>query len=318
MPSSSQLARSKSIQQRTGHTFHLATRLLPERVRYPTYVLYAFFRIADDVVDTTEAVDPAAQRSELEHIRDQALGRTEADEPVLEALYELKQEYGIPDEEVDRFVDAMIEDIDHEPYRDFAGVEEYMRGSAVAVGNMMLAIMDVDDQEEARPHAAALAEAFQLTNFLRDVREDIQKYDRVYLPGETRERFGVSVEQLARGEADEDFQRVMQIEMARTEDLYNEGVAGIQYLPTDCQFGVLLAAVLYAEHHRIIRKHDYDVLSNRPTIPTWRKLYLVGKTRLYWTLQDDPEGVFNRVGAIDQSPGLPVDRLITESGTETH
>lgn len=315
MPSSSQLARSKAIQQQTGRTFYLATRLLPRRIREATYVLYAFFRIADDIVDTTEAVDPADQRAELEAIRAQALGTAEAEDPVLEAFRELKVEYDIPDEEVDRFIDAMIEDIDHNPYEDYEGVESYMRGSAVAVANMMLSIMDVDEPEMARPHAGALAEAFQLTNFLRDVDEDIHDYHRVYLPAETREPFGVSIDHLLSGEVDDGFRRVMQIELARTEELYHEGVAGIQHLPEDCQFGVLVSAVLYVEHHSVIEEQGYDVLSTRPSIPTLRKLALIAKTYVYWRLQKDPETVFRRVASIDAPAEIPIQPAV--AGSET-
>lgn len=299
MPTRSQLARSKDIQQRTGRTFHLATRFLPRRIRHATYVVYAFFRIADDVVDTTADRDPADQRADLESIRAQALGRVEAEDPVLEAFHELMVEYDIPEEEVDLFIDAMIADIDHEPYADYDGVEAYMRGSSVAVANMMMEIMEVDDPELARPHAAALAEAFQLTNFLRDVEEDIRNYRRVYLPAETRDQFGVTIDQLMERVADDNFKRVMQLELARAEDRYYEGVAGIQYLPEDCQFAVLVSALLYAEHHRVIREQGYDVLTTRPSISTWRKLSLVVKTWGYWTIQTDPESVFRKISSLD-------------------
>jgi len=81
-----QIARSKSIQQQTGKTFHLATRLLPERVREATYVLYAFFRVADEVVDDADGVAPDEQRAELEAIRAAALGERATDDPVLAAF----------------------------------------------------------------------------------------------------------------------------------------------------------------------------------------------------------------------------------------
>ncbi|MFC6726409.1 squalene/phytoene synthase family protein, partial [Halobium palmae] len=78
MVSHRQLRRSKSIQQRTGKTFHLATRFLPKRVRHPTYVLYAFFRLADEVVDDPDGdLTPAQQRARLRAFRERALGRTE-------------------------------------------------------------------------------------------------------------------------------------------------------------------------------------------------------------------------------------------------
>jgi len=169
-----------------------------------------------------------------------------------------------------------------------------MRGSAVAVGYMMMDVMEVEKYETAAPHAAALAEAFQLSNFLRDVAEDVHEYDRVYLPGETREAHGVTVDQLRAGEVTAGFREAMREELAYTERKYREGVAGIEYLPEDCQFAVLVAAVLYADHHRLIRRQDCDVLTETPSLSTTRKLWLVAKTRALWALSGNPETVFYR------------------------
>ncbi|WP_336036576.1 phytoene/squalene synthase family protein [Halobacterium yunchengense] len=306
MVDSTQISTSKAIQQRTGKTFHLATRLLPERVRHATYVLYAFFRVADDVVDTTADRDPDEQRAELEAVRRAALGEAPADvdaldadeQEVLAAFHELAGRYGIDDEDVDTFVDAMLADLDTQHYDAYAELEAYMRGSAVAVGNMMMDVMTVEDREAAAPHAAALAEAFQLTNFLRDVREDVDDYGRVYLPGETRREHGVTVDQLRRHEVTPGFRDAVRTELARTEARYREGVAGIKYLPEDCQFAVLVSAVLYADHHREIRARGCDTLTATPSLSTPRKLWLVAKTRLYWAYYGDPEHVFYRVSCV--------------------
>ncbi|NIC00120.1 phytoene/squalene synthase family protein [Halobacterium sp. R2-5] len=308
MVDSTQISTSKAIQQRTGKTFHLATRLLPERVRHSTYVLYAFFRVADDVVDTTEDRDPDAQRAELEAIRDAALGEDaetgrldRETEQVLAAFRELADRHDVPEEDVNTFVDAMLTDLEETRYDTHEDLESYMRGSAVAVGNMMVAVMGVEEAETAAPHAAALAEAFQLSNFLRDVGEDVEDYDRVYLPGETRREHGVTVDQLRRGEVTAGFREAMRTEMARTETKYREGVAGIKYLPEDCQFAVLLSAVLYADHHREIRARNYDVLTETPSLSTSRKLWLLAKTRALWSFYRDPEYVFYRASCISSS-----------------
>ena len=102
-----QVARSKRIQRRTGKTFHVATRLLPKRIRHATYVLYGFFRIADEVVDAEDTDPPAEQRAELDRLRRAALGEQETDDPVLEAFAEVKAEHGIADGDIPSFVDAM-------------------------------------------------------------------------------------------------------------------------------------------------------------------------------------------------------------------
>ncbi|QFU81396.1 phytoene/squalene synthase family protein [Natronorubrum aibiense] len=297
--------KGKAIQKETGKTFYLATKFLPKRVRHATHVLYAFFRIADEVVDDAAGVPPAQQRAELEALRAQALGETDPDGPVLAAFNELRREYDISDAEIETFIDAMQSDIETDRYETYADLESYMRGSAAAVGVMMTAIMDPDDRETALPHAIKLGEAFQMTNFLRDVREDIVDRDRIYLPQKTLRTHDVSPEQIERLEYSESFGRAMAAELKRTEDLYREGVAGIRYLPEDCQLPVLLAAVLYAEHHTVIRAQNYDVLSQEPSLSTARKLWCLVKTRWHWHWNRDPEAVFQRVSAV---PALETDR----------
>jgi len=288
----------KAIHRETGQTFYYATRLLPERIREQTYVLYGFFRIADEIVDGDHTHNAETQVAELEALRDAALGRAEADDPVVAAFAEIRREEGIPDEEVDAFIDAMLADVESSRYETFEALREYMRGSAAAVGNMMAAIMDLDEPDRARPHAMALGEAFQLTNFIRDVDEDITDLDRVYLPMETLREHGVTVEQLRRGECTPGLRRAVQFELSRAERLYREGVRGVEYLPQDCQFGVLLAAVLYAEHHRLIRAQNFDVLTSRPTLTRRRKLLLIARTYWHWRRLRDPVAVFRRVSAV--------------------
>jgi len=304
MVSDDRVARSKAIQRRTGRTFHLATRVLPERVRHPTYVLYGFFRVADEVVDDPEAeTEPEQQRETLKRLREAALGRREADDEVVAAFSKVRERTGIAEADVNAFVDAMLTDVDTDRYETYDELETYMDGSAAAVGRMMTSVMDPDEPAEALPHATALGEAFQMSNFLRDVREDVVDRDRVYLPVETLSEYDVPVEQVHDLEFSESFVDVMRHEIQRTEGLYQEGVAGIETLPEDCQFAVTLSAVLYADHHRLIRERGYDVLSETPELSRSRKLSLFARTALNWAVLRDPEAVFYRVSAVPASAG---------------
>ncbi|WP_135663644.1 phytoene/squalene synthase family protein [Halorhabdus rudnickae] len=303
---------SKSIHRRAGTTFYVATRVLPERVREATYVLYAFFRIADEVVDRPDPPPVDRQRAKLEAIRSAAKGEnfdetvlSAEDRAVLEGFRSLSRTESFDPAEIDIFVDAMAQDIERTRYETHEELVEYMRGSAAAVGNMMLTVMDPDERERAEPHATSLAEAFQLTNFIRDVREDIRDYDRVYLPTETLDRFGITEDTLRRGETTEDVAAAIRTELQRTEALYRHGVAGIRYLPTDCQFAVLLSAVLYAEHHRRIRAVEYDVLEADTSLSMARRLWLVPKTYYHWRRTRDPEAAFYAASAITEGEAEP-------------
>lgn len=294
-----QLERSKAIQRRTGRTFHFATRLLPKRIRHATYVLYAFFRLADDVVDDPNPPPPDVQRQSLDQLRQEALGRQEASDPVLDAFQDLREQYDIPDREIEEFIAAMQEDVTAQRYETYEDLENYLRGSSVAVAYMMVAIMRPEDAKKARPHAKALGESFQLTNFLRDVREDVLEYERIYLPRSTLERHGVTDEQIEHLEFTDGFAAAMQTELERTEALYRQGIDGIVYLPDGCQFAVLLAAVLYADHHRLIREQGYDVLSNRPTLSLVRRVELLVLTGWHWRQTGDPQSAFETVSALE-------------------
>jgi phytoene synthase len=310
MVDATQITQSKAIQQRTGTTFHVATRLLPRRVRHATYVLYAFFRIADEIVDDPDRSSPEQQRAELEQLREAALGHRESNRPVVAAFAALHREYGIAAADVNAFIDAMESDITKERYDTYADLEAYMDGSAAAVGRMMTVVMGPDDPDQALPHATALGEAFQLTNFLRDVREDSRQYDRIYLPQTTLATHDVSNEQIESLRMDDRFAAVMQTELSRAESLYETGVAGIKYLPQDCQFAVLLAAVLYADYHRLIRENGYDVLTATPQLSRRRTAWLVVKTGWHWLRTDDPSIVFTAMSTPSRSIGYRLGRRL--------
>ena len=296
MVSREQIQQSKAVQRTTGRTFHVATRFLPERVRDATYVLYAFFRLTDEIVDDENPGPPAAQRRALERVREAALGERETDEPVLAAFADLRERHDIPREEVDAFVDSMLMDVeDTVRYRDHDELSAYLRGSSVAVAYMMLDVMEPEQKAVARPHAASLGEAFQLTNFLRDVREDTVDYDRVYLPATTLADYGASHEAVAGLSFTPAVGRAVAAELRRTERLYHHGVDGIRYLPAGCQFPVLAAAVMYADQHRLIRDRNCDVVSERPTLTLRRRLSLVARAWLRWRFTDDPLDVFYAV-----------------------
>ena len=307
MVTNDQLEASKTIQRQTGLTFHIATRLLPQRVRHATYVLYAFFRLADDVVDDPDPAPPERQQRELERIRKGANGETTPSSPVLKAFNDIREQYGISEQEIAVFIDAMEQDIGNGStctpsveFTDATEMEHYLRGSAVAVGYMMLAVMEPSSPHTARPHAKALGEAFQLTNFLRDVREDIDEYQRVYLPQSTLDRAEASIEDIAAYRPTPAFRQAMRLELERAEEKYRTGVAGIQYLPKDCQFPVLMAAVFYAEYHRLIRARHYDVLTDPPSLNAAQYAVLLVKTWLHWKRTHDPEQTFYHVAPVEQ------------------
>jgi phytoene synthase len=133
---------------------------------------------------------------------------------------------------------------------------------------------------------------------------------------ETLEANGVTVEQLRRGECTPGLRRAVRTELLRAEELYRTGVAGIEHLPRDCQFPVVLASTLYAEHHRLVRDREYDVLSEPPSLSTPRKLAVVAKTWWNWRRFEDPVTVFRRVSSVPDAESVPTDDRVRAPSPE--
>jgi phytoene synthase len=152
----------------------------------------------------------------------------------------------------------------YETWQDLCG---YMEGSAAVIGEMMLPVLQPRDPAAAREPARALGLAFQLTNFLRDIDEDLDR-GRVYLPQEDLRRFGVD---LARRQASAEFRALMAYEIERNRALYGLADTGIGMLPPRSARCVGNARVLYSRILDRIEQANYDVFSGRLRVPTWRK-----------------------------------------------
>ena len=179
-----------------GKTYYLATLLLPPHKRPHVHALYGFARYADEFVDSLSAPDP----EELLRWGGQFLvdlERGHSDDEIGRALIHTARTFDIPHAHFRDFLASMRMDITVTGYATYADLEHYMYGSAAVIGLEMVPILG-PLTDEAYPRARALGEAFQLSNFIRDVGEDLRR-GRVYLPQEDLDRYGVTRADLARG-----------------------------------------------------------------------------------------------------------------------
>jgi phytoene synthase len=159
----------------------------------------------------------------------------------------------------------------YETYDDLRG---YMDGSAAVIGEMMLPILEPVGPA-ALPPARALGDAFQLTNFLRDIAEDLDR-GRTYVPQEDIRRFGAE-EAFASRTPTPAFVELMRFEIARNRALYRAATAGFDLLPPSSARCVRAAHRLYGRILDVIEGNGYDVFSRRATVPTWQKATTVGR-----------------------------------------
>ncbi|MFI2283567.1 phytoene/squalene synthase family protein [Nocardia beijingensis] len=258
-----------------GKTFFLATRLLAPDQRPAVHALYGFARRADDILDEFDPSRDVAERSlQLEalagHFRDRA---ADAD-AVLPAVLDTADRYRIPAVLFDAFLASMRMDLTVTDYPDRAALDVYVYGSAEVIGLQLLPILGAARAEEAAPYAAALGKAFQLTNFLRDIGEDLLR-DRVYLPADELAAFDVDRDLLrwcaARRRTEPRVRRALAAQIARTRDIYRFADAGIALLHRRSRPCVTTATTLYSEILDRIEASDYAVFDHRATVPNRRR-----------------------------------------------
>ncbi|MFD6951521.1 phytoene synthase [Nocardiopsis sp. TSRI0078] len=275
--------RCRTLHARHGRTYYTATRVLPPERRPGVHALYGFARWVDDIVDEPPpGTTPEKQAARLDGI-DADLARVLAggrardagNAPVLSALAHTVDRYGLPHAYFTAFMASMRMDLDVTGYRDLDHLREYMYGSAAVIGLQVLPVLGtVVPREEAAPHAAALGEAFQLTNFLRDVAEDLRR-GRVYLPRDVLAAHGVDRELLEQCErAREPHPRVRDALadlVEANQGFYRRAEPGIAMLSPVARPCVATAFRLYRAILDEVRAADYDVWSIRHRVSDTRK-----------------------------------------------
>jgi phytoene synthase len=263
----------RQFNKRHGTTYYWSTLVLPKAKRPHVFALYGFCRYADDIVDDLGPVPVAERAAALASFGERFfadLARGESDDPVLKAVVNTVRELRIDPECFRRFLRSMTMDLTVERYETWDNLLEYMDGSAAVIGEMMLPVLE-PTASAAIAHARDLGNAFQLTNFLRDINEDLDR-GRVYIPQEDVRRFGVD---LAARRCTPEFVQLMQFEIARCRELYASADIGLSMLPKQSARSIGAARVLYGRILDKIEARHYDVFSGRASVSTWEKAAMV-------------------------------------------
>ncbi len=262
----------RKLQALHGKSYYFATRFFPEDIRMATYALYGFLRVPDEMVDNPSLVGVTDVKEALTIWKNswkQAYETRESDHDVLLAAADTFHRFSIPYEYSEAFLDAMIQDTWKERYATYAELERYMYGSAAVVGLMMSHVIGFEPG--ALPHAEKLGYAMQLTNFLRDIREDLETRGRIYLPQDELARYEVTESELRAGKVTPKFVSFMKLQIAQADRLYDEANTGIRLLHVRGRFPVRAASDLYREILRRIEAQGYDVFTKRAAVSTFEK-----------------------------------------------
>jgi phytoene synthase len=259
------------MQWRHDPTFYWATHRLPSEVRPAVYALYGFLRGADQLVDgPRRAATPAARRRALDAWQaelERGLERGFSEHPVIAAVVDAGIRYELPMSELSVYMDSMRVDCGPVRLGTREDLERYMRGSAGAVGLLMAPLLGTPPS--LHPAMARLGVAFQLTNFIRDVREDYE-LDRVYLPAEDRARFGVSERDIAQGRVTPGFRSLLAREVGRARELFAATANLPDAMSPGVRPGMRLARTMYAGVLDRVEAIGFDVLRGSAALPPWR------------------------------------------------
>jgi 15-cis-phytoene synthase len=259
---------------KSGSSFYYSFLFLPEAQRQAITALYAFCREVDDVVD--ECKDPDVARAKLTWWRDE-IRTTFSDSgkpnhPVCKALADVIKQFNLHQEYFLEIIDGMEMDLDQKRYATFSDLSLYCYRVASVVGLLAAEIFGYQNRQTLK-YAHNLGIAFQLTNILRDIKEDASR-GRIYLPGEELEKYGVTEQDFLNHQCGEQVRKLLDFQAQRALDYYHRA---FELLPEEDRFsqrtGIIMATI-YMKILEIIKADSCKVLNDRVSISPLQKLWL--------------------------------------------
>jgi len=274
----------REITRRHAKTFYLATRFLPREKQRSIFAIYGICRYLDDLVDEAEdllvmkKISIEDVQKNLDIFRENLLSAYagfDRSDPVLTAFSDVLRKYSISIRLPFELMEGVMIDLQKSRYKNFDELYRYSYKVASVVGLMTSEVFGYSN-EAALQHAVDLGIAMQLTNILRDIGEDLGK-NRIYLPQDELELFGISEQQLFEAHIDKNFIQFMRFQIVRAQRYYQSADKGIPMLSYDSRMPVYLARENYSKILNKIEHNNYQVFSDRAHLNTTEKLYIVPK-----------------------------------------
>jgi phytoene synthase len=279
IPLDRSFAHCRAVAKKRARNFYYSFILLPPEKKNAMCAMYAFMRYCDDLSD-----EPGATRSAIDRWRDaltEALAGRPGNNPTWPAFLDSVQRYSIPHEYFYEMIEGVASDLRPRTIETFDDLYRYCYRVASVVGLTTIHIFGFTSPE-ALPLAEKCGIAFQLTNILRDVREDAG-LGRVYLPAEDLVRFGVSVDDLRNARRTEQFGRLMEFETERARRYYRESAPLLDLIQPKSRPSLWALIAIYSRLLDHLAESHYDVLMRRISLSSLEKTWIVLRAALGWT-----------------------------------
>ena len=261
----------RRVARRRAKNFYYSFLLLSAQQRRAMCAIYAFMRYCDDLSD-----EPGASRAAIERWRaelEDALAGRFSGHPVWPAFHHTVRRFQIPHEYFSQMIEGVASDLEPRSFETFDQLYHYCYQVASVVGLTIVHIFGFDTPR-ALPLAEKCGVAFQLTNILRDIREDAER-DRIYLPAEDLCKFGVSAEDLRAGRRTEAFVRLMAFEGARARAYYDESRPLLDLIHPRSRRSLWALITIYSRLLECIESTNYDVFARRVRLSAFQKSWIV-------------------------------------------
>ena len=267
---------AKAITKKYAATFYLASHLLPREKKLASYAIYAICRISDEAVDNKNGAKRQEGLNRIKNDIEAAYGDAALGSGLLAAFRDSAKKYNIPKKHFEELLSGMEMDLKKTRYENFEELRGYSYKVAGVVGLVMLKVFGCRGPQ-AEEYAVDLGIALQLTNILRDIKEDYGR-KRIYLPRDEMLKYGVSEADIARGNVSENFKAFMKFQIARARQYYLGSDKGIRLI--DNRSSRLVASGMKRMYSGIldeIENKGYDVFSSRAQVSMLKKLAAISK-----------------------------------------
>lgn len=249
----------EAIFRKGSRTYYFASKFFPQPFRDDVFTLYAFVRVADDLVDTLPPQKEAFTQFEKETLR--ALKTGKSNKPIIERFVRLAQRKKFRTQDVKAFLGAMRSDTQPKIFKDFKDVDRYIYGSAEVIGIFMNRIFNISASLDKQ--ARLLGRAMQYINWLRDIADD-NKMRRAYIPRVVLKQYGLQSVQEKEARAKPDaFVTMMRAELQRQYEWHSGAAKSFPYLPRCMRVPVMTATDSYLWTARKIRKNPFVVFRKK-------------------------------------------------------
>jgi phytoene synthase len=268
----------KRIVRKRAGNFYYAFLLLPKQKRAALYAVYSFMRQCDDLVDDIPEANLENKKEVLnkwKEMTQKAFETGVSDHPIFPALLDTIQRFSIPRSYFFELISGVGMDLEKKSYEKFEDLYQYCYRVASIVGLVCICIFGYRDRK-ALEYAEAAGIAFQLTNILRDIRED-QQLGRIYIPLEDLKRFRCSETSLQERIVDERFRKLLHFEFERARDYYAQGEKLVSLINEDSQRALAALFGIYKGLLEKISRQESQVFEKRIHLSFFEKLKIVYK-----------------------------------------